>query len=267
MIIMVTNWSNRWSQSVTNKIILSRGCKLISIHLGHSSVAFNMYWLSNILKWEFSCSFSSCVNVQDAQKAKLRILNTDDNLRERTNIPWFHRVLSKLYEVYHFLYITISFSLLVTSISTMPSSVHTLLSLFLDRCKRVWSVPPGPRREAVCPWVCERPRLVPLLLPQRVQVAPWWAELRGWVTRVYRGQRLIHRALAADLAGYVAPERNTCDLERSIAFTLCRYECQPQTLLPLPSAPLNLKVHASGMNDLTLSHQKGSLGHEAFIGD
>lgn len=42
VINMVTNESNLWSQSVTNKIILSRGRKLISIHLGHSSVAFKM---------------------------------------------------------------------------------------------------------------------------------------------------------------------------------------------------------------------------------
>lgn len=32
----VTNENNLWSQSVTNKIILLRGHKLISIHLGHS---------------------------------------------------------------------------------------------------------------------------------------------------------------------------------------------------------------------------------------
>lgn len=138
--------------------------------------------------------------------------------------------------------------------------------LFLDRCKWVWSVPAGPRREAVHPRVCERPRLVPLLLPQRLQVAPRWAELWGWVTRENRGQRLIHRVLAADLAGYVAPERNTCDLERrgvfsSRAFSFCRGVCQPT------SAPLKLTMLASGMNDLTLSQQKGSLGHEAFVGD
>lgn len=97
---------------------------------------------------------------------------------------------------------------------------HTcILFPFLDRCKRVWSVSVGPRREAVYPWVCECPRLVPLLLPKRLQVAPRWAELWGWVTRGSRGQRLIHRALAADLAGYVVPERNTCDLERRGVFS------------------------------------------------
>lgn len=36
---------------------------------------------------------------------------------------------------------------------------------------------------------------------------------------------------------------------------------------PLSFAPLKLTMLASGMNDLTLSQQKGSLGHEAFVGD
>ncbi len=39
---VVTNVSSQRGQPVTNKIILSRGHKLISIHLGHSLVAFNM---------------------------------------------------------------------------------------------------------------------------------------------------------------------------------------------------------------------------------
>lgn len=42
VINMVTNESNLWGQSATNKIILSRGHKLISIHLGHSFTALKM---------------------------------------------------------------------------------------------------------------------------------------------------------------------------------------------------------------------------------
>lgn len=138
------------------------------------------------------------------------------------------------------------------------------LCLFPNRCKWVWSVPAGPRREAVHPRVCECPGLVPLLLPQWLQVTPRRAELWGWVTRGNRGQRLIHRALAADLAGYVAPERNTCDLKRRGAFSsraisFCRGVCQPQTSLPLSFAPLKRTLLASGMNDLILSQQRRDL--------
>lgn len=149
---------------------------------------------------------------------------------------------------------------------------HAFPFLLLNRCEWVRSLPAGPRREAVCPWVCQCPRLVPLLLPQRLQVAPRWAELWGWVTRGNRRQRLFHKAPTADLAGYVAPERNTCDIEGPGAFdsrvpSFCRCVCQSQTWLPLPFRPLKLIMVASGMNDLTLSQQKGSLGHEAFVGD
>lgn len=42
VINMVTNGSNLWSQSVTNKIILSRGHKLISNYWGHHFVALKM---------------------------------------------------------------------------------------------------------------------------------------------------------------------------------------------------------------------------------
>lgn len=70
-----------------------------------------------------------------------------------------------------------------------------LFFCFSGRCEWVWSVPTGPRRKAVRPRVRERPGIVPLLLPQRLQVAPGWAELWGWVTRGNGGQRLIHRAL------------------------------------------------------------------------
>lgn len=80
--------------------------------------------------------------------------------------------------------------------------------LCLLRCERVWSVPVGPGREALCARVRERPGILPLLLPQRIQAAPRRAELRGWVTRWGRGQKLIHGVQTVDLLGYVLAERN-----------------------------------------------------------
>lgn len=64
----------------------------------------------------------------------------------------------------------------------------------LHRCKWVWGVPAGPRREAVRPRVCERPRLLPLLMPKRLQVAARQAELWGWVTKGSRGVKAHYQS-------------------------------------------------------------------------
>lgn len=63
--------------------------------------------------------------------------------------------------------------------------------------------------------------------------------------------------------GYAAPERNTC--EEPLAAEV--FVSAEVSVSPLSFAPLKLRMLASGMNDLTLSQQKGSLGHEAFAGD
>lgn len=154
--------------------------KLISIQLGHGSV--ETFWN------KFSCTSSSYVNVWLAERKEPRSLNMYDKLRQRSNtvLGWF--------------------------------LLHHSFFLFLDRCKWMWSLPAWPRRKAVHLRVCKCSRFIPLLVSQRVQVAPWWAELWGWVTRVNRGQRLIHGALDVDLAGYVTPERNSCDLEKQGSF-------------------------------------------------
>lgn len=78
------------------------------------------------------------------------------------------------------------------------------------RRERVWGVPVGPRREALCARVRERPGILPLLLPQRLQVAPRRAELRGWVTRWGRGQKLIH---GVSRSAGVCTGREECDCE------------------------------------------------------
>lgn len=171
--------------------------------------------------------------------AKLRELNTYGNLRERKKQhTWVPQSVLKTVSLpvsqtspISSLILHAQWPVLVMWCMFKAETYMHFFVLFLDRCKWVWSLPAGPRREAVHPRVCECPRLVPLLLPQRLQVAPRWAELWGWVTRGNRGQRLIHRALAANVAGYVAPEWNTCDLERwgafsSGGFSFCRSVCQ-----------------------------------------
>lgn len=256
VINMVTNESNLWSQSVTNIINLLRGQKLISIHLGHSSVEEDVVgWLTF---WEFSHSCSKCLP-QNAQRAKLRYLNTDNNLKGRQLtlvINCMRHIITYIPSSppsYLLLYAQ-CFALVMWFVFKTCLHVHAFLFPFLARCKWVWSVPAGPRREAVCPRVCECPRLVPLLLPQRLQVATRWAKLWGWVTRGNRGQRLIHRALGCG-SGRVCSSREEYLWFRETREPLAAELLVPAevSVRPLSFALLKLTLLASGMNDLTLS--------------
>ena len=83
----------------------------------------------------------------------------------------------------------------------------------------------------------------------------------------------FRRALAAGLTGHAAPERNTCELKRLekslvAAELLVCAEVSVQTLATASiSTPQANRAFASGINDLTVSLQRESLGYEAFVGD